>query len=82
MSIAVYVELSIYTTHGNKSTIRLESLILLLFISRKPAIQGVCHIGVFKILYIAGFFSIIKLLRYSQLKGQFEYPTRKNKIVL
>ena len=30
--------------------------ILLLFVSRKPAIQGICPTRVFKILCIAGFF--------------------------
>ncbi len=54
----------------------------LLFVSRKPAIQGICPIGVFKILCIAGFFYVMGLLRYSRLKVQFEYPLRKNKIVL
>ena len=56
--------------------------ILLLFVSRKPAIQGVFPQGVFKILCIAGFFCVMELLRYSRLEGQFEYPKRKNKIVL
>ena len=56
--------------------------ILLLIVSRKPAIQGICSIGVCKILCIAGFFCVAELLRHSRLKGQFEYPLRKNKIVI
>lgn len=56
--------------------------ILLLFVSRKPAIQGVCPFRVFKILCIAGFYCVLGLLRHSQFKARFEYPRRKNKIVL
>jgi hypothetical protein len=55
---------------------------LLLFVSRKPAIQGICPIGVFKILCIAGSFCVIGLLRHSWLNTKFEYPLMKNKIVL
>jgi len=43
--------------------------ILLLFVSRKPAIQGICPVGVCKILCIAGFFCVMGLLRYSRLKA-------------
>ena len=42
--------------------------ILLLFISRKPAIQGICPTGVCKILCIAGFFCVIGFLQHSRLK--------------
>ncbi len=48
--------------------------ILLLFVSRKPLIQGICPVGVFKILCIAGFFCVMEFLRYSRFKAQFEYP--------
>ena len=43
--------------------------ILLLFVSRKPAIQGICPIGVFKILCIAGFFCVMWLLREFSAQG-------------
>jgi len=55
---------------------------LLLFVSEKPAIQGICPVGVFKILGIAGFFCVVGLFRHSRFKVKFEYPLRKNKIVL
>ena len=56
--------------------------ILLLFVSRKPIIQGISPIGVCKILCIAGSFCVMELVRHSQSKARFEYPLRKNKIVL
>ena len=56
--------------------------ILLLFVSRKPAIQGVCPIEVFKTLCIAGFFCVIGFVWLSRHKEQFEYLLRKNNRVL
>ena len=55
---------------------------ILLFLLRKTAIQGFCPIGVFKILCIAGYFCVMRLLWHSGLNAEFEYPTRNNKIVL
>ena len=47
----------------DRSIYKMLRSILLLFISRKPVIQGICPIGVFKILCIAGFSYVINYLK-------------------
>jgi hypothetical protein len=54
----------------------------LLFVSKKPAIQGIYLAGVFKILCIAGCFRALGHHGHLQLKENFEHPLRENKIVL
>ena len=50
----------------------------LLFVSRKPAIQGIFHVGGMQNSCIAGFFRALGHNRHLHLKENFEYPLRKN----
>ena len=71
-----------HSTKIDRSIDTMPRSILLFFVSIKPAIQGISPIGVCKILCIAGSFCVMGLLRHFQLKSKYEYPMRKNKIVL
>ena len=70
---------ALYQSFGHLPTMsqRIDTMprsILLFCVSGKSAIQGICPIGVFKILCTAGFFCVVGFVRRSRSKEQFEYP--------
>ena len=69
-------------TKFDRSIDTMLRLIFLFCVSGKPAIQGICSVGVFKILGIADSFTLWGFIRTHNSRRKFEYPLRKNKIVV